>query len=109
MKRLASIALISLALPFMLCAQATSQVSGVVSDPSGAVIPSASVELENLDTNTRRTATADSAGNYAFLQVVPGKYRITVKASGFRTASVNDVQLLVNNPATVTVSPKKRL
>lgn len=83
--------------------QATTQVSGIVTDPSGAVIPSASLELENIETSVKRTGTADASGNYAFLQVVPGMYRLTIKSSGFRTATVNDLQLLVNNPATVNI------
>lgn len=84
-------------------AQATTQVSGVVSDPSGAVIPNAAVELENVATGVKRTMNTDPSGAYAFLQVVPGPYRITVRASGFRTATVNDIQLLVNTPSTVNV------
>ncbi|MGB9612314.1 MAG: carboxypeptidase-like regulatory domain-containing protein, partial [Bryobacteraceae bacterium] len=84
-------------------AQSTTQVSGLVTDPSGAVIPNATVELENVATGLKRTMTTDSSGAYAFLQVVPGTYRITVRANGFRTATVNDVQLLVNTPSTVNV------
>jgi hypothetical protein len=48
-------------------------------------------------------ATTDTSGAYSFQQVNPGTYRITVRAAGFRTAVVNNVQLLVNNPATVPV------
>jgi hypothetical protein len=103
MKQLLSLALLLLALPALVLSQATTQVSGVVTDPSGAVIPSASLELENIDTAIKRSANADASGNYAFLQVVPGRYRLTVKASGFRTATVNDLQLLVNNPTTINV------
>lgn len=103
MKQLLSIALILFALPVIVFSQATTQVSGVVTDPTGAVIPAASLDLENLDTGIVRKMTTDSSGNYAFLQVVPGRYRITVKANGFRTATVNDVQLLVNTPSTVNI------
>jgi hypothetical protein len=92
-----------LALHLTLWGQASSQVSGVITDSSGAVVPNAVADLENIDTSAKRTATSDSSGIYSFLQVAPGKYRITVKANGFRTATVNGVQLLVNNPATVNV------
>lgn len=83
--------------------QAATQVTGLVTDSSGGVVPNAAIELENIDTSLRRSTTADQSGSYAFLQVVPGKYRMTVKASGFRTSTVNNVQLLVNNPATLNV------
>ncbi|MGC4049387.1 MAG: carboxypeptidase-like regulatory domain-containing protein [Paludibaculum sp.] len=91
------------ALHLTMWGQATSQVSGVITDSSGAVVPNAVADLENIDTSAKRSATSDASGSYSFLQVTPGKYRITVKANGFRTATVNGVQLLVNNPATVNV------
>ena len=103
MKRLLFAALLLIAMHLSAWAQATTQVSGVVSDPSGAVIPNASIELENTATSLKRTANSDASGAYAFLQVIPGPYRITAKANGFRTVAVNDVQLLVNNPATVNI------
>ncbi len=84
-------------------AQATTQVSGVVTDPSGGVIPNATVELANVATGLKRSMPTDSNGAYAFLQVIPGTYQITVRANGFRTATINDVQLLVNTPSTVNV------
>jgi hypothetical protein len=103
MKRfLLTLLVLALAAPG-LWAQATTQVSGVVSDPSGAVIPNATVELENVATGLKRTMTTDTNGAYAFLQVIPGTYRITARANGFRTATVNNVQLLVNTPSTVNI------
>jgi len=86
-----------------LFAQATTQVSGVVTDPSGAVIPNATMVLENLDTGLKRTATSDAAGAYSFLQVPPGPYKLTTTAPGFRTTTIHNVRLLVNNPATVNI------
>ena len=66
-------------------------------------MPSAAVELKNIETGLQRTATTDNEGAYSFLQVLPGDYRIEVKANGFRTAAVNGIKLLVNNPATVNI------
>ncbi len=103
MKRSLVLVLLSVFAVLSVWAQATTQVSGIVSDPSGAVIPNASLEIENLATGLKRTGASDAQGAYAFLQVAPGKYKLTVKANGFRTATVNDMQLLVNNPATFNV------
>jgi len=86
-----------------LFAQATTQVSGVVSDPTGAVIPNTTVELHNLDTGLKRTTTSDNSGLYSFLQVIPGQYKLTATATGFRSTTVNDIPLLVNNPTTVSI------
>ena len=103
MKRL----LISIGLLLSICvalfAQATTQVSGVVTDPTGAVIPGAAVELENLNTGLKRATKSDSDGAYSFLQVMPGQYKLTATMTGFRTTIIPDVRLLVNNPTTVNI------
>jgi hypothetical protein len=76
---------------------------GTVTDPTGAVIPNAAIELENVDTGLKRSTTTDAAGGYSFPQLAPGAYRVTAKASGFRTTTIADVRVLVNNPATVNI------
>lgn len=92
-----------MAIHVALFAQATTQVSGVVTDPTGAVIPGAAIDLENVDTGLKRTTKSDAAGFYSFLQVMPGTYKLTASMSGFRTTTMPDVRLLVNNPATVNI------
>ncbi len=87
----------------VLMAQATTQVGGVVTDQSGAVVPNANIDLENLDTGLKRSTVSDSAGAYSFLQVIPGNYQIKAAASGFRNLTIANIRLLVNNPATVNV------
>ncbi len=103
MKQLAIAVGLLLSIHVALFAQATTQVSGVVTDPTGAVIPNTTINLENLETGLKRTVTSDNNGVYSFLQVIPGQYRIAATATGFRTTTVNDVRLLVNNPATVNL------
>jgi hypothetical protein len=83
--------------------QATTSLTGTVNDPTGAVIPNAKVELVNQETGVQRTATSDNTGTYSFLQVIPGTYRVTATAAGFRTAVVSDVRLLVNTPGTLPI------
>lgn len=83
--------------------QATTQLSGAVADTSNAVIVGATVEIENLATGLKRSDKTDAAGNYVFVQVIPGKYKVQVTAAGFRTFVVNNLELLVNNPATLPV------
>ena len=103
MKRLALVTLLLFALHLTAAAQATTQVSGTVSDPSGAMIPGASVEISNPDTGFKRIVKSDASGSYAVLQLAPGTYQVKVTAAGFRTSSVNELMLLVNNPATLNL------
>lgn len=58
-------------------------VSGLVSDPAGAVIPGATVTLTSTDTNTSRTSTTNDEGFYRFDAVELGPYSVTINATGF--------------------------
>lgn len=63
----------------------------------------ADVEALNLDTNARRTTKTDQEGSYSFPQITPGNYRLNVTATGFTSAAVDQIRLLVNTPATIPV------
>ncbi|MEO8128208.1 MAG: carboxypeptidase regulatory-like domain-containing protein, partial [Bryobacteraceae bacterium] len=62
----------------------TSGLSGVITDPNGAAIPSASVTVTNKATGDSRTAKSGEDGRYTFSQLSPGVYELTAEASGFR-------------------------
>lgn len=66
-------------------ATTTATLSGVVSDPSGAVLPKASVTLTSPETGTNRTFVTDAGGRYSFSQLPPSTYSLTIKAKGFET------------------------
>ncbi len=83
--------------------QTTTSVTGSVTDPSGSLVPNATIELFNIDNGTRREVVSDSAGAYSVPQLVPGNYRITAKASGFSSSVINNLRFLVNTPATVNI------
>jgi hypothetical protein len=63
-------------------------IQGVVSDPSGAVIPSVSVGLRNVDTGVVATATSSTSGNYRFSSLAPGNYIVSAQAAGFRQTEI---------------------
>lgn len=86
--------------------QATTSLRGVVTDPSGAAIPNATVHLVNTDTSTERTATTDQQGTYVFGEALPGHYVLRVEATGFSTYEQKGFQLLVNLPTTINVKMK---
>ena len=80
-----------------LLGQAFTSLTGTVTDPTGAVIPSAKIVISNTETGAEREAISDTAGRYTFVQVVPGNYKLTAQASGFTDVVVNNIQLLVNS------------
>ena len=79
---------------------------GTVVDSSSAVVTNASVEATNLGTGLTTTTNTGSTGGYRFDNLPVGTYKITVKASGFRTVSEQvEVQLNQTGTVNVTLSP----
>ena len=79
-------------------------VEGVVKDPSGAAVPDAAVILKNSETAQAENALTDTQGHFAFADVAPGKYVITIQHDGFDDAEkAIDVAEL---PVTVAVAMK---
>jgi hypothetical protein len=74
-------------------AQFTSAIEGTVTDPSGAVVPNATVTVKNVDTAVTRTVQTTDAGNYRVPSLPAGKYDITVTAVGFKTSTESGVTL----------------
>jgi len=72
-------------LPVFALAQTTgsSAVSGTVTDPSGAVVPGATVEMRNPVSQFNRTTTTDSTGKFIFANVPLNPYHFTVQTTGF--------------------------
>src|SRR5262249_36889430 len=73
-------------------------VTGVVLDPSGAVIPQAKITVANLDTGLEVIVLANDAGDYIVRELPVGRYEITAEAHGFKTAEASN---LVLNAGTV--------
>jgi hypothetical protein len=68
--------------------------TGTVTDPSGAVVSGATVALKSDATGASRTATTGSSGTYRFSLLPPGSYTVTVTASGFsKTSSTANVAI----------------
>src|SRR5580658_4191530 len=80
---------------------ASGAVLGAVTDPAGAAVVAADVELVNSATGVKSAAITGSQGEYAFPGVNPGTYSVTVGAKGFRTSTVTNVDVQVNTSATV--------
>ena len=79
---------------------------GVVTDPSGGVIPGATVTVRDEGNNFGRVATTNSEGYYQFSLLPPGNYTMTVTAPGFAKITAKDVNLTVGQVATVPIGVK---
>src|SRR5215510_10558456 len=75
-------------------------VTGVVTDPQGAVIQAATAELKNTQTNQIRTTTSNDAGIYRFDAVDLGKYDLKISAQGFKAYSARGIEVQANRIAT---------
>src|SRR5262245_30058198 len=71
----------------------SAQISGVVQDTTGAVLPGVDVTLVNVGTRIERQAVTNEAGLYTFPNVPVGEYRITAMLSGFKPIPKSDVQV----------------
>jgi hypothetical protein len=83
--------------------QSTTLLRGTITDPQGGLIAGAVVTLSNAGTGFNRSLTTDQRGEYQFVQLAPGTYKIDVEMMGFAKLTRTDVQLLVNTPTTLDV------
>jgi Carboxypeptidase regulatory-like domain/TonB dependent receptor len=77
---------------------------GRITDPSGAVIPGAAVVLTNEDTGISQHQTSNHEGDYSFNSIQPGRYRIEITQSGFKTLVLDNVNLDVQQSLRKDVS-----
>src|SRR6184192_421786 len=77
---------------------------GTVTDPNGAVVPSATVKARNTGTGLERTATTDADGNYTIAELPIGTYEVSVEQKGFQKATVAGVLVEVSGERRVDVA-----
>jgi hypothetical protein len=70
-------------------------ITGIVSDPSGAVVPNAHVTLRNTDIGLTLETTTTSSGQYTFSPVRIGHYSVTASAQGFSSTTQENLQVNV--------------
>src|SRR5205809_946814 len=84
----------------------TGTIQGTVTDANGAIVPGASVEIKNLDTNLSRTLTTDEGGRFVALALPPGPYSVTVSKQGFATAVAERLDLTIGQALNLPVAMK---
>lgn len=71
----------------------TADITGNVTDPTGAILPNTAVTLENLATHEHQTTRTNQAGAYTFTYLQPGHYSVEVKSAGFKIFDVPDIDV----------------
>ena len=105
MKRFVALQLVSWIAAAALFAQIQAgRIVGTVYDPNKAVIPNAKVLITNTQTNQTQTLTSNGDGDFVLTPANPGFYKVVITASGFGTAEVNQVEVVVGQSARVDVS-----
>ncbi|MBS1823963.1 MAG: TonB-dependent receptor [Acidobacteria bacterium] len=90
---------------FPVCAQTTTaQLTGQVSDSSGAVVPAAAVTMVNTGTGEERHFTTNESGYYTFGLLPPGTYRLQVRRDGFRSVTQSGIALTVGQAARIDIT-----
>lgn len=78
-------------------------VSGIIEDPTGAVVPNAKVVLKDVKTGLTKETTSSERGTFFFPDLASGVYEITVTAPGFQTAVVSNIVVSTSQTTDVRV------
>src|SRR5437867_1237201 len=81
----------------------TGTISGVVQDPTGAVIPGVTITARNLGTGTARTITTDEGGRYTAPNLTLGDYEVQAQLPGFQTEIRSGITITVGREAVVNL------
>src|SRR5215469_4811482 len=92
--------------PMMGQAGTLGTMTGIVNDPSGAVVPDATVTIKDKSTNQTLTQTTNSAGRYTFVNLRPGDYEVTITKTGFAKAVIASDIIQVGETSTNNVTLK---
>lgn len=85
-------------------AQYRASVQGAVLDAQGAVVEGATVTVLSVETGVSKAATTDANGVYAVPGLAPGRYRITVEKQGFKKRTVEDLQVVAEQPNSMNIT-----
>ncbi|HKX30047.1 MAG TPA: carboxypeptidase regulatory-like domain-containing protein [Blastocatellia bacterium] len=91
---------------WLVTAQTSGTISGVVTDERQGVLPNLRVMVRNVDQNTVRSVATDSEGRYRFQNLPTGNYELKVEAAGFARYIHSGIELLLNQNAVIDVSMK---
>jgi len=90
----------------MLAQDFRATLTGLVTDPSGAIIPGATVKATNTSTNASKDAKTTELGVFTIPYLDPGVYNVEVSATGFQTVVRPNIVLRVADKVNLTVELK---
>src|SRR5262245_36409197 len=102
--KLTVLCMLALPLAPLFAQETTGGIQGTIKDPSGAVIPGATIEVVSPALIGKKTSTSDAAGFYHFEQLPPGNYTITVMAPGFATQARSNLDVKTGSLPTMNVT-----
>src|SRR5436190_22678153 len=91
-------------LPTVLAQTFQAQITGVVRDPSGAVIPNARVVATNVATGLAYRTESNEQGIYRLLALPPAQYKLSSSLTGFKTSEQGPITLQVNDVVEIEVN-----
>ena len=94
----------SSSIAFAQASAGTGSISGVVTDPSGSVMPGVEVTVRNVETNTTRVVQSNEAGRYEVVALQPGPYEIRAAKAGFSNLLRKGLTLSVGARAAVDLA-----
>jgi hypothetical protein len=106
LKTIFLILLLTICLPALNAQLYTGTISGTVTDPSSAAIPSAKLTLVDVDKGFSFTAAADSDGRFILRQIPPGTYNLTAEASNFQSQRKDGIKVDVNQNISIDFTMK---
>src|SRR5713226_2166519 len=77
--------------------EVTAGIYGTVQDASGAVVPGATITMNNVETGRKHQTVADQTGNFTLTLIPFGNYDVTAEAAGFKKNTVKGLALRVND------------
>jgi hypothetical protein len=96
-----TVLVLEVALAWLVSGQTSGEITGVVTDDSGAVVVNAAVSVTNPQTNFKRSTVTNATGNYAFPALLPGVYNVRAETQGFQAESRTGVELEVQQTARI--------
>ena len=98
-----TVALGALMTPIVYSQTATGRIVGTVTDPTGAVIPNATITVVDEKTGQERKGTADTIGYYVISNLAPSTYKITAQGSGLGPTELTGIPLSVGQERHVNI------